>query len=218
MRPIVSREDARVKPEGPSASTPEAGPEMRPQLWMVRHGATEWSESGRHTSVTDVPLTADGRAAATAMAPLLAGHRFGLVLVSPAIRARDTARLAGFDAAEITPDLQEWDYGDCEGLTTEEIRDRGPEWCDWTVWKGPLPGGETLDEVARRAQRVVARAESAPGDVLLFGHGHQLRILAAVALELGAGAGARLALDPATLSVIGHEHEIRALREWNRRP
>lgn len=195
---------------------PEIGPEMWPEIWMVRHGPTEWSEAGRHTGRTDVPLTDEGRAAAAALAPLLADHDFGLVLASPAVRARDTARLAGFDAAEIAPDLREWDYGDYEGLTTDEIRDRGPEWAQWTVWRGPVPAAETIEHVAQRAEQIIARAESSASDVLLFGHGHQLRILTALALGLGPGAGARLALDPATLSVIGHERETRVLRMWNR--
>lgn len=182
---------------------------------MVRHGPTEWSDARRHTSRTDMPLTDRGRADAAALAPLLADHDFGLVLASPAVRARDTARLAGFERAEIDADLREWDYGDCEGLTTVEIRERGSEWAGWTIWRGPVPGGETIEHVARRAERIITRAAASAGDVLLFGHGHLLRVLAAVALELGPGAGAHLALDPATLSVVGHEHETRALRVWN---
>jgi broad specificity phosphatase PhoE len=207
---MVSREDARVKPESRH--------DARPDIWMVRHGPTEWSESGRHTGRTDVPLTDAGRAAASALAPALAGHHFDLVLASPASRALETADLAGFDACVVVPDLCEWDYGDLEGLTTAEIRDRGNEWADWTVWRGPVPNGETIEAVAQRAERVVARIDAAAGDVLVFGHGHQLRVLAAVALELGAGAGAALALDPARISVVGHEHESRVLRTWNARP
>jgi probable phosphoglycerate mutase len=188
---------------------------MNPDIWMVRHGPTEWSDAGRHTGRTDVPLTARGRDDAAALAALLADHEFGLVLTSPAARARDTARLAGFERAEIDADLREWDYGDCEGLTTDQIRERGSEWASWTIWRGPVPAGETIEQVAARAERIIARAEASAGDVLLFGHGHQLRVLAAVALALGPPAGARLALDPATLSVIGHEHENRVLRTWN---
>lgn len=188
---------------------------MKPDVWLIRHGQTEWSASGRHTSRTDVPVTADGRDAAVALAPTLAAHEFALVLASPATRARDTARLAGFPDAVVDPDLREWDYGDVEGLTTAEIRSRGPEWSDWTVWTGPLPGGESLAEVGARAGRVLARVEAAAGDVLLFGHGHQLRILAAVALGLGPEVGARFLLDPAKVSIIGSEHELRALRVWN---
>ncbi len=189
---------------------------MKPsEIWLVRHGPTEWSEAGRHTGRTDVSLTDAGRAAAAALAPRLAGHGFELVLASPALRALETARLAGFEHCAVVPELREWDYGDFEGLTTAGIRARGPEWAHWTVWTGPLPNGETLDQVAERAERVLARCATAAGDVLVFGHGHQLRILAAVAVDLGARAGARLALDPAGLSVIGHEHEGRVLRTWN---
>jgi len=200
MPVIVSREDARVKPD----------------IWLVRHGPTEWSEQGRHTSRTDVALTAAGTAAASALAPVLAAHDFALVLASPMTRARETARLAGFPGAEVDPDLREWDYGEIEGLTTAQIRSRGGAWADWTVWTGALPGGETPAEVGTRAERVLARAEAVAGDVLLFGHGHQLRILTAVALGFEPGGGARFVLDPAAVSMIGTEHEVRALRVWNR--
>src|SRR5579862_5127448 len=200
MPVIVSREDAGVKSD----------------IWLVRHGQTEWSESLRHTGRTDVPLTAAGRDAAISLVPVLSAHAFALVLVSPASRALDTARLAGFAGAEVDPDLRERDYGELEGLTTAQIRDRGPDWSGWTVWRGPVPGGESLAEVAVRANRLLARAEAASGDVLLFGHGHQLRILAAVALELDPVVAERLVLDPATVSVIGSERELRAIRVWNR--
>jgi broad specificity phosphatase PhoE len=189
---------------------------VKPDVWMIRHGQTEWSATGRHTSTTEVPLTAAGESAADALAPALSRRAFALVLTSPRARARDTARRAGFPDAEVDPDLQEWNYGDFEGLTSNEIGGRGPELRDWTVWTGPLPGGETLPEVADRARRVIARADAAGGDVLLFGHGHQLRVLAAVALDLDPGAGARLMLDPATVSIIGSEHGARAIRVWNR--
>jgi probable phosphoglycerate mutase len=211
---MVSREDAPVKPE----VRPDIPLEIRPEIWMVRHGPTEWSESGRHTGRTDVPLTDAGRAAARALAPALAGHHFELVLASPMSRALETARRAGFEDCVVLPDLGEWDYGDFEGLRTAEIRARGPEWADWTVWRGPLPNGETVEQVAQRAARVLTRIDAAAGDVLVFGHGHQLRVLAAVALELAPRAGARLALDPARISVVGHEHESRVLRTWNARP
>ena len=190
---------------------------MKPDIWLVRHGPTEWSEAGRHTSRTDLPLTEAGEEAASTLAPVLAAHDFAMVLVSPMLRARDTARRAGFPDAEIDPDLVEFDYGELEGLTTAEIRGRGGEWASWTVWTGRLPGGETAAEVGARAQRVLARANAAGGDVLLFGHGHQLRILTAVALGFAADAGAHFVLDPATVSTIGTEHDVRALRVWNRR-
>ncbi len=188
----------------------------RPAVWMVRHGPTEWSDTGRHTGRTDVPLTAKGRAAAVALAPVLGAHEFALVLTSPAARARDTARLAGYADAEPDPDLRELDYGELEGLTTAEIRARGSDWSGWTVWTGPWPGGETPAAAATRARRVLARADAAEGDVLCFGHAHQLRVLAAVALDLDPADGARLVLDPASVSIVGAEHDVRAIRLWNR--
>jgi len=188
------------------------------ELWVVRHAETEWSARGRHTSFTDVPLTEAGRVAASALEPALAPHRFGLVLTSPIARARDTAAAAGFAHAVADDDLCEWDYGELEGLTTAEIRSRGGAFDEWSIWRGPVPGGETIDEVAARARRVLDRVAAAAGDVLCFGHGHASRVLVAVALELAPQAGARLALDPATISVVGSEREGRALRAWNMPP
>lgn len=191
---------------------------MPPQLWLVRHAETEWSASGRHTSRTEVSLTDAGREAARALRTVLARERFALVLVSPRARARETAELAGFPDADEDENLAEWDYGELEGLTTAEIRARGGELSNWTIWTGPVPGGETIEQVAARASAVLARVELAQGDVLCFGHGHMSRVLTAVALELSPGAGRHLALDPGTINVIGHEHEWRALRLWNFRP
>jgi broad specificity phosphatase PhoE len=183
-----------------------------PDIWLARHGATEWSESGRHTGRTDIPLTADGRAEAAALYRILDRQRFALVLTSPLSRARETARLAGFADAEVDDDLLEWDYGDYEGLTISEIRSRDP---GWTVFTGPSPNGETAEHIERRVQKVIARCDQVDGRVLLFAHGHVLRVLTAVALGLGARGGAHFALDPATASVIGSEHDVRALRRWN---
>jgi broad specificity phosphatase PhoE len=197
---IVSREHAGVKPA----------------VWMVRHGETEWSAALRHTGRTDIDLTDAGRAAAAALRPHLAGPAFALVLTSPAARSQETARLAGFPNAQPDPDLRERDYGEFEGLTSDEIRARGPEWRDWSVWTGALPGGESPEAVAQRAHRVLARADAAAGDVLLFGHGHQLRILTAVALDLDPRAAVRFLFDPASWSVLGWEREVRAVRTWNR--
>jgi broad specificity phosphatase PhoE len=188
------------------------------QLWLVRHGSTEWSASGRHTSRTEVRLTDEGRAEARALARPLASHPFALVLTSPRARARETAALAGFANAPVDDDLAEWDYGELEGLTTPEIRARGGEWHSWTIFTGAVPGGETLDAVAARARRVLARVDDAAGDVLCFGHGHMSRVLTAVALGLDPHDGARFALDPATVNVVGHERELRALVRWNLRP
>jgi broad specificity phosphatase PhoE len=189
-----------------------------PDIWLVRHAETEWSASGRHTSVTNISLTDEGRSAAAALAPLLAAEQFTRVLSSPLQRSLETARLAGFPHPEIDPDLCEWDYGELEGVTTPQIRSRGPEWSAWTVWRGPLPGGETLDEVAARARRVLDGLHRASGAVLLFSHGHFSRVLTAVALDLDPACGAHFALDPATVNIIGHEHEVRALTKWNITP
>lgn len=186
-----------------------------PDIWLVRHGATEWSRDGRHTGRTDLPLLDEGRARAEGLRPVLAERRFALVLSSPLRRARDTARLAGFPDPEVTDDLLEWDYGDLEGQTTDHIRERHP---GWTIWTGPWPGGEPPERVAERARRVVARCDAAVGDALLFAHGHILRVLTAVALDLDPVEGRRFALDVATLNVLGHEHDYRALRRWNGSP
>ena len=180
---------------------------------LVRHGETEWSASGRHTSRTDVPLTEAGREAAQRLGRRLAGREFALVLSSPRSRARDTAAEAGFgDAMEVTDDLAEWDYGGYEGLTTPEIRVDRP---GWLLWHDGVPGGETAAQVTARADRVIERALAADGDVALFAHGHVLRVIGARWLGLPAQRGGSLALDTASLSELGHEHENRVLRRWN---
>lgn len=181
-------------------------------IWLVRHGATEWSRDGRHTGRTDVPLLPEGCERARRLAPAIADQTFRAVLTSPLSRARDTATLAGFPDAEPCPDLLEWDYGDYDGVTTTTIRLTEP---GWSVWDAPCSGGESLDDVAVRVSRVLARADATGGDVLLVAHGHVLRVLAAVRLGLAPIEGRRLVLDPATISVIGHEHEWAAIRRWN---
>jgi probable phosphoglycerate mutase len=184
------------------------------EVMLVRHGETEWSRAGKHTGRTDVPLTDRGREQALAVGEALRGREFALVLTSPLQRAADTCRLAGFgDQAQERDDLVEWDYGAYEGRTTEEIRKERP---GWLVWDDELPGGETLAQVGVRADRVIAEARAAEGDVLLFAHGHVLRILAARWLGLEPRAGRLFALDPATLSTLGYEHETAVLRVWNR--
>ena len=188
---------------------------MQHEIWLVRHGETEWSATRRHTSHTDVPLTESGRAAASRLAPALAQHVFALVLTSPLTRARDTAVLAGFPDAIVDDDLHEWDYGDLEGLTTDQICTRGGPFAEWSIFDGPAPGGETIEQVAARTARVLARADAADGDVLCFGHGHALRVLTTMALGLAPAAGAHFALDPATVNVVGWERSTRALRAWN---
>src|SRR5215475_1584833 len=151
---------------------------MPGELWLIRHGETEWSLSGAHTGRTDIPLTERGQSNAVALGKLLAGHRFALVLTSPMQRARETCRLAGFgDIAQVEPDLCEWDYGDYEGKSTPEIRRERPDWC---LWRQGVPNGETVEQVAARGERVIARATAVDGDVALFAHGHILRILTAV--------------------------------------
>lgn len=182
------------------------------EIWLVRHGATEWSTSGRHTGRTDVPLLPEGRARAALLAPVLGAQAFALVLTSPLARASDTATLAGFGDAERCADLAEWDYGDVEGRTTDEMREQYPR---WTVWDGPIPNGELIDDVAMRARRVLARADGAAGDVLLFAHGHVLRILTAIALELEPLEARRFSLAPATISVLSDERGTRAVERWN---
>ena len=186
-----------------------------PRLWLVRHGETEWSRSGQHTSRTDLPLTELGRSQAAGVARKLADHAFALVLSSPKLRALDTARLAGFgERAETTDDLLEWDYGEDEGRTTPEIRADRP---GWTIWADGPRGGEMADEVAARVDRVIARGRAADGDVLVFAHGHLLRVLTARWLGLDPREGRHFALDPASISVLGYERETPVVRLWNSR-
>jgi broad specificity phosphatase PhoE len=182
------------------------------EVWLIRHGETEWSRDGRHTSTTDLPLTADGEAVAKGLCDRLDDDDFSLVLTSPRTRARDTARLAGHADAVVDPDLAEWDYGDLEGETTAEIRETYP---GWTIWTGPVPGGETAEQVSARLDRVVARCRAADGRVLIFGHGHALRALAARWLELPVAEGRHLKLDTATVSVLGYERETPVVLRWN---
>jgi probable phosphoglycerate mutase len=183
------------------------------EVVLVRHGETEWSRSLRHTGRTDVPLTELGRRQAELVGAALRERTFALVLTSPLQRAAETCRLAGFgDVAQSRDDLMEWDYGDYEGRRTDEIRAEVP---GWTVFSGGVPNGETVEQVGARADRVIAEARAARSDVLLFGHGHVLRILAARWLGLEPGAGRLFALDPATLSVLGYERETAVIREWN---
>jgi broad specificity phosphatase PhoE len=183
------------------------------EVWLVRHGETEWARLGRHTSRTDVPLTATGEAQARELGGQLAHHTFALVLTSPLSRASETAALAGYgEAAVPDPDLREWDYGLLEGRLTSDIRNEFPE---WTIWNGPWPGGETIDQVAIRADRVIARVRAADGDALLFGHGHLLRVLAARWLGLPATSGQLFALGTATISVLGWERDAPVIETWN---
>ncbi len=185
------------------------------QLWLVRHGETEWSKNGRHTSTTDLPLTEVGEAAAVKLAPELDGVDFEQVLTSPRQRAVRTAELAGFPDAEVDADLAEWVYGEYEGLTTVEIRETVP---GWTIWTHPSPGGETAEQVAERLDRVIARARAVEGKTLVFAHGHSLRALAVRWLGLGISEGQRFALDTSTVSVLGVDRGTQVVRNWNVRP
>ena len=191
-------------------------------LVLLRHGETEWSRSGQHTGLTDVPLTRRGEELAREAATLLRGRTFAAVLTSPLVRARRTAELAGLAGAETEPRLVEWDYGGYEGLTTPEIRARVGY--AWTVFaNGVVPGdtpGETVQDVAGRAGGVIDRVLPllADGDVALVGHGHALRVLASVFLEQDPCFGAQLVLDAGSVSVLGHEHGVRAVHSWNRTP
>ena len=187
-----------------------------PELWLVRHGETAWSASGQHTSRTDLPLTPAGEVEALALRPLLSSEHFDLVESSPRRRAVRTAELAGFQP-KVNDDLAEWDYGELEGLTTEEIRARYP---GWTIWRGPWPGGERDDQVAARVDRVVAQVLALPADAraLVFAHGHVLRVLAARWLGLPPSEGRLFILGTATVGVLSWEHGQPAVLRWNVAP
>lgn len=185
---------------------------MAERLWLIRHAETDWTLSHRHTSHTDIPLTAGGRERARELGAKLAGVPFTLVLSSPMSRARAMAELAGLGPIELSEDLMEWDYGEYEGITTAAIRKARP---DWALWHDGCPGGETADDVARRVDRVIARTLGVEGDVALFAHGHLLRVLGARWIEQPPQLGERLFLDTGTISVLGFEREVRVIRRWN---
>jgi probable phosphoglycerate mutase len=183
------------------------------QVYVVRHGETEWSLSGQHTGVTDIPLTENGRALARRLKPILAQQSFALVLTSPLGRARETCELAGLGAcAAIEPDLKEWNYGEYEGITTHQIHAKAP---GWMLFRDGCPGGESPAQVAARVDRVLARIRSVPGDVALFAHGHVFRVLVARWIGLPPNAGQHFLLDTATLNVLGYYHESPAVKIWN---
>ena len=182
-------------------------------LVLVRHGETEWSATGRHTSVTDVPLTDGGHRAAARVRDRLAAFEFALVLVSPRARARDTAELAGLgERAEVDEDLAEFAYGEYEGRTTADIREERP---GWSVWEDGAPGGETAAQVGARADRVIERATAVDGDVAAFAHGHLLRVLGARWIGLDAAYGGNLGLDTGAVCELSYERERRAIWVWN---
>jgi broad specificity phosphatase PhoE len=186
------------------------------EIVLIRHGQTEWSANGRHTSYTDIDLTEVGERQARALADRLAGRAFAAVVSSPRLRARRTADLAGLAVTEISDDLAEWHYGEYEGITSATIREDRP---GWSLWTDGAPGGEQPDAVGARLDRVLARAEEllteSGGDVALIAHGHSLRVAGARWIGLPASRGALLFLDTATMSTLGHEHGTRVIRHWN---
>lgn len=185
----------------------------RPHVWLVRHGETEWARLGRHTGRTDIPLTDLGRQQASTVAAKLVGHRFALVLSSPLSRALDTARLAGYARTVTTDDdLMEWDYGADEGRTTAEIRVGRP---GWSIWDDGPDGGESIEAVGSRVDRVIARVRAQSGDALLFAHAHVLRILTARWIEQSPALGRAFVLSTATVSVLGWEREQPVVERWN---
>jgi len=185
----------------------------RPEIWLARHGETEWSRTMRHTGRTDVELTEHGREQAKMLRRALEGHDFARVIASPLSRAFETCRLAGLgEGAERSDALLEWDYGEYEGLTTPQIRERRP---GWVLWRDGCPDGETAADVGARVDPLVAELREADGDVALFAHGHVLRVLAARWLGLGPESGALFALSTGTLSALGWERETAVVRQWN---
>jgi probable phosphoglycerate mutase len=183
------------------------------EVFVIRHGETAWSLSGQHTGVSDIPLTENGRRIARGWQPVLARKRFALVLTSPLRRARETCELTGLaGSAEIDRDLGEWNYGEYEGLTSEQIHSRSP---GWMVFRDGAPGGESPAEVGARVDRIIARARQQKGNVALFSHGHLLRVLAARWLDLPASSGCHFLLDTATVSVLSSYRGCAALKHWN---
>ena len=183
------------------------------KVYLVRHGETEWSLSGQHTGVTDIPLTENGRAVARRLRPILAEESFSLVLTSPLSRARETCELAGLGAGPVVePDLKEWNYGEYEGLTPKQIHDKKP---GWMIFRDGCPGGETPAQIGARVDRVIERVRDAPGNVALFAHGHVFRVLVARWIGLPAGGGQHFSLGTATLNVLGYYRDSPAVKIWN---
>lgn len=183
------------------------------EIVLVRHGETEWTRTRQHTGRTDIPLNEEGERQARLVGQALSDRRFGLVLSSPLRRALDTSRLAGFgQAAQARDDLAEWDYGGYEARTTAEIREERP---DWSLWRDGVPGGEMPDDAGRRADRVIEELRAAEVDALVFGHGHQLRVLAARWLGLTPADGRLFMLSTGSISILGYERENAVLKRWN---
>jgi broad specificity phosphatase PhoE len=183
------------------------------ELWLIRHGETEWTKSGQHTGSTDIELTSAGEQQALALGRFLQGRQFSRVYMSPLARARRTCELTGLGAvAETDPNLHEWKYGEYEGRTSTDIREARP---GWSIWDQGVVGGESIEQVAARARTIIERSADIEGNIALFSHGHLLRILATQWLGLNPSAARQFLLDTATVSVLGHEHTSRAIRLWN---
>ena len=183
------------------------------QVFVLRHGQTEWSLNGKHTGITDIPLTENGRKAAKLLQPVLAGIPFRMVLTSPLQRARETCALAGLgDRATVEPDLMEWNYGEYEGMTPQQIYEKAPT---WMIFEDGCPSGEKPEEVGTRVDRVIAKVRAARGPVALFAHGHILRVFGARWLGLPVKAGAHFLLNTATLNILSYYHRIPAIKCWN---
>lgn len=186
---------------------------MMTEIWLVRHGETEWSLSGQHTGRTDIPLTDNGGTQARGLRQTLAAFKPAQVFTSPLTRAKETCRLAGFgDVAQIETDLLEWDYGVYEGRTTAAIREEQP---DWSLWSQPVPQGESLAEVQARARRFVAKLLTLNGPILAFAHAHILRCVIGVWMDDRAALGEHLSLEPASISVLSMHNGARILARMN---
>jgi len=191
---------------------------QKTELWLIRHGETAWALSGQHTGTTDIPLTDRGRERAKGIRDYLRQRSFKKVFVSPLGRARETCAIAGYgDVAVVEPNLSEWNYGDFEGETTPQIRKKYP---DWLIWNGPVPNGETVEQVGARTDKVIARAlaeiDDEGGSVALFAHGHVLRILTSRWLNLPPSDGRLFALGTGSVSVLSFEREQHVIQSWNR--
>jgi broad specificity phosphatase PhoE len=183
------------------------------QIYLIRHGETEWARNGQHTGRTDIPLTELGREQAEFLRPIFDDVQFEAIISSPLRRSLETAHLAGLkERVTLSDDLREWDYGDYEGITTQQIREMVP---DWTVWTHPCPNGEIIEQVATRADRVIANCEQIKGNVALFSHGHFLRVLVSRWIGLGPENGCHFLLGTSTLSILAYEREVRAVKTWN---
>ena len=185
------------------------------QIWLIRHGETAWSRTGQHTGRTDIPLLPEAEPVVKALAPHIQKHSFSLVLSSPLKRASQTATLVGFKSLELDDNLMEWNYGAYDGKTKDDIQKLVP---GWSIWADGVRQGETLEEVAGRARKVIERAQKASGDVALVAHGHILRILAACWLEISPTNAEHFALSTASISVLAYENEFPVLAQWNWQP